>query len=133
MKVTSITILICIPVVVFAKDYPGMNQADMQNMMQQMKKMQSCMENVDKQQLKNLEDRSHKMQSEVKSLCASGKRDQAQGKALMFAKDMSNDSTLKEMKKCGEQVTSMLPKMPYIDVGSGNGKDDSGAHICDDL
>lgn len=134
MKTTSTILLLLLPIVVFAQNYPGMNEADMQKMMQQMQQMQGCMENVDRKKLKVLEVRAHEMEANVKSLCADGERDQAQDDVIAFAKEMSKDPTLREMKKCGEKMQSIMsnmPKMPYVDMGKGKAKDYSRSHVCD--
>lgn len=134
MKITSVVILQFVSFVAYATNYPGMNEADMQKMMQQMQQMQSCMEKVDREKLKALEVRAHQMEAQIKSLCADGKRDKAQDEVISFAKTMSNDPTLREMKKCGEKMKSMMtnmPKIPYADMGKGTTKDYSGSHVCD--
>jgi ethanolamine utilization protein EutQ (cupin superfamily) len=120
-------LFLLIPIVAIAQNYPGMNEAEMQKMMQQMEKMQSCMEKVDKKELKALEQRSRQMEADVKSLCASGKRDEAQKKAISFGKEITNDATMKMMRKCGEIVKDMIPKMSF----TGLDKDSADHHICD--
>ena len=122
-------ILLCLLMLIMAtaQNFQGMNEADLQKMMQQVEKMQSCMENVDKKELTALEQRSRQMEADVKSLCASGKRDEAQKKAISFAKEITNDTTMKVMRKCGEMVKEMIPKMSF----TGLDKDSADHHICD--
>jgi len=127
MKQFVIALFLSAPLVASALDYQGMNEADMQKMMQQMEKMQSCMEDVDEKELKALEQRSRQMEAEIKSLCAGGKRDQAQNKAISFAKEIANDATMKTMRKCGEMMKDVMPKMSF----SGLEKDSASRHICD--
>ncbi len=127
MKKFIILLFLSTPVAAFAVNYQGMNEADMQKMMQQMEKMQTCMENVDQKDLKALEQRSRQMESELKSLCASGKRDQAQKKAISFAKEITNDTTMKTMRKCGEMMKDAIPKMSF----TGLDKESMDRHICD--
>ena len=127
MKQFVIALFLSAPLVASALDYQGMNEADMQKMMQQMEKMQSCMEDVDEKELKALEQRSRQMEAEIKSLCAGGKRDQAQNKAISFAKEIANDATMKTMRKCGEMMKDVMPKMSF----TGLEKDSASRHICD--
>ncbi len=96
-------------------------------MMQQMQNMQSCMQNVDQEQLKMLEQRAYQTEADVKSLCASGKRDKAQERAISFGKEISKDPTMQAMKKCGEGMKGMMPKMPF----TNQGEDHSSQHVCD--
>ena len=127
MKIPAIIILLLMPMVAIAQNYPGMNKGDMQNMMQQMEKMQDCMQDVDQAKLKVIEQRSRQMETEIKSLCASGKRDKAEEEAISFGKEIVNDPTMQEMRKCGEGMKGMMPKMPFMDQE----KDRSSRHVCD--
>ena len=99
----------------------------MQNMMQQMEQMQLCMEKIDEKELKALEKRSKQMEREVKALCNSGKRDQAQKKAIEFGKEMAKDPTIKQMAQCGEMMKARLSHMTFAIEQKAN--DDS--HVCD--
>ena len=129
MKQLTIFLFMFVPIVAFAQNYPGMNEADMQKMMQQMDKMQSCMENIDQKKLKLIEQRSDQMEAEIKSLCASGKRNEAQKKAISFGKEMANDPTLKTMMKCGENMKGIMPEMSF----DGLDKESSDVQVCDSL
>ena len=129
MKQLTIFLLIFMPLLAFAQNYPGMNEADMQKMMQQMEKMQSCMKNVDQQKLKQIEQRSRQMEAEIKSLCANGKRGEAQKNAISFGKEMANDPTLKTMMKCGEDMKGIMPEMSFDDLD----KESSDVQVCDSL
>jgi hypothetical protein len=92
-----------------------------------MQKMQSCMQNVDQEELKALEQRSYQMEADIKSLCANGKRDEAQEKAISFGKQMATAPAIQTMRKCGEMMKGMMPKMPFMEQD----KDYSSHHVCD--
>jgi hypothetical protein len=127
MKISAIILLLLMPIVTFAQNYQGMSEEDMQKMTQQMQKMETCMQNVDQAKLKVLEQRSHQFEAELKSLCASGKREEAQAKAISFGKEIANDPTMQAMRKCREMMKGMMPKMPFMDQH----EDPSGHHVCD--
>lgn len=127
MKSTVASLLLFTSMGAVAQNYQGMNEADMQKMMAQMQQMESCMENVDQEQLKALEQRANKFETEVKSLCASGKRDEAQQKAMLFGKEMAADPVVQTMSKCGEMAKGMMPPMPFGDQQ----EDTSDQHVCD--
>ncbi len=133
MKIAAIILLLLIPTVSAAQNYQGMNKGDMQKMMQQMQKMQSCMQNVDQAKLKELEQRSNQLEAEVKSLCANGKRDKAQDKAISFGMKMMNDPEMQKMRKCGEMMKGMMPTMPAMPTMPfmDQDKDLSSNHVCD--
>jgi hypothetical protein len=88
--------------------------------------MQACMQDIDQSRLPELERRSHDMQDEVKSLCAEGKRDRAEQTAMDFAMEMSQDKDLQAMRKCGEMMQGVMPKIPPI----GYERSAKNKHIC---
>ena len=132
MKTSVIILSLLFPLTCFAQNYQGMSEADMQKMMQQAQKMQSCMQNIDQAKLKAIDQRSSQILAKIDSLCASGKRDEAQAKAISYGKEMAKDPTMQAMKKCGEMMSSeimqgMMPKTPLMDLD----KDLSSRHVCD--
>jgi len=124
MKMSTIVLLLLWPIVTMAQNYQGMSEADMQKMMQE---MQSCMQSVDQKKLNALEQRSRQFEAKMKSLCASGKRDEAQVKAIAFGTEVTNDPTIKALRKCGEIMKGMMPMMPLMKQD----KDYSDQHVCD--
>ncbi len=127
MKIAAAFLFLLIPCAAFAQNYQGMNEQDMQKMMEQMQKMQVCMQDVDQAELKTLEHRSKQLESDIKSLCAAGKRDEAQERALSFGRDVAKAPAMQKMKECGEMMKGMMPEMPFTDLD----KDYSSHHVCD--
>jgi len=116
-----------IPLAASAQPFQGMNEEQMQRAMEQMQKAQSCMQNVDQAELQALEQRSHEFQAEVKSLCASGKRDEAQQKAIAYAQEVSQSNAIRTMKECGEMMQGMVAQIPMAELDQNL----SNEHICD--
>ena len=132
MKISAIFLLLLMPVVTVAQNYQNMSEEDMQKMMQQAQKMQSCMQNIDQAKLKAIDQRSSQILAKIDSLCASGKRDEAQQTAISYGKEMAKDPTMQAMRKCsemmsGEMMQGMMPKTPLMDLD----KDLSSRHVCD--
>jgi hypothetical protein len=127
MKLQSIYLCLLLPVTALAQNYPAMNEADMQKMMQQMEKMQSCMEKIDQGKLEALGVRSEQMEAEINALCARGKRDEAQQKAMAYGKEITNDAVMKAMMKCTEGMQAMMPELSFTGVD----EDSTGLHVCD--
>lgn len=127
MRMSAAVLVMFMPILAMAQNYQGMSGADMQKMMQQMQEMQSCMQNVDQADMNKLQQRSRQMEAEVKSLCAAGKRDEAQEKVISFGKQMAKDPAVQTMKKCGEKMQGAMPAMPFMEQG----KEHSSHHICD--
>ena len=127
MKISVIILLLLMPVVTVAQNSHNMSEEDIQKMMQQAQKMQSCMQNIDQAKLKAIDQRSSQIMANLDSLCASGKRDEAQEKAISYGKEMAKDPTMQAMRKCGEMMKGMMPKTPLMDLD----KDLSSQHVCD--
>jgi hypothetical protein len=132
MKILAIILLLLMPMITVAQNYQNMSEEDMQKMMQQAQKMQSCMQNIDQAKLEAIDQRSSQILANIDSLCASGKRDEAQAKAISYGKEMAKDPTMQAMRKCsemmsGEMMQGMMPKTPLMDLD----KDLSSRHVCD--
>jgi hypothetical protein len=128
MKLSLSFFLALLPAIATAADNQSMSQEDMQRMMQQAQKAALCMQNIGEDDMKKLEQRGYQFETEVRALCDSGKRVEAQKKAIEFAKDFENDPAMVQMKKCGEGLESMMPKMAIA-----NQDNDDSAHVCDEL
>ena len=127
MKILAITLLCLTPILSFAQNPMGMNDGDMQKMMQQMREAQACMEKIDQAELEVLEKKTEQFEAEMKSLCASGKRDAAQEKAMVYTKEIVNSSAVKAARKCGETMKGMMPGESFMNQD----KDYSNQHVCD--
>ncbi len=110
---------------------PNMDQAAMQQMMQQMQGMRNCLQNIDQNELQALQQRGRAMQADVKHLCSQGMRDQAQATAMKYALEMANDPAVQAMKKCGEQMKQFLPNMPQDTFPTS--EELHNRHICDQM
>lgn len=131
MKKLAITLLCLIPIISFAQNPMGMSEADMQKMMQQMQEAQACMEKIDQAELDVLEKKAKQFEVEMKSLCASGKRDAAQEKAMVYVKEIVNSSAVRDAKKCGEKMKGMMQGMMHDAPFMNQDKDYSSQHVCD--
>jgi hypothetical protein len=123
MKISTVILLLLLPATVVAQNFPGMTEADMQKI----QKMQSCIEKIDQEELKSIERRQNQFDAEVKALCAKGKRDEAQKKAILFEKEMMKNPVIKALSKCGEIAKGMMPEMPFMNQA----KERANEHICD--
>ena len=131
MKKLTITLLCLMPITSFAQNPMGMSEGDMQKMMQQMQAAQACMEKIDQSELDALEKKANQIEAEMKSLCASGKRDEAQEKAMVYMKQVVNSPAVKQAKRCGEMMKDsmqgMMPDAPFMNED----KDYTSQHVCD--
>ncbi len=135
MKVLIGIFFLLLPVAVLAQGPQSMGGMDIQKMMQQAQEIQACMQNVDQDELQKFQNRSMEVNSEIKSLCAAGKRKKAQKLAIKFGKEASKNPAMQEMKKCGEMAEGMMSQMPQMDQGGQMDQDVdySKQHVCDNL
>ena len=117
--------VLCMPLALSAQD-EQMTEEQMQQMMENAQKMQECMAKVD---MNAFAAKGEKVHAEVKKLCADGKRDEAQKKAMAYGKEMSSSKEMKAMQKCGEMAKQMMQQMPMTDYAENTGQGD----ICDSL
>jgi len=127
MKLQLSMAALLIPLAASGQQLQGMSEEQMQSAMEQMQKAQSCMQNIDQTELQALEQRSHEFQAEVKSLCASGKRDEAQRKAIAYGQEVSQSNAIQTIRECGELMKGMVAQMPMTELD----RDFSNEHICD--
>jgi len=92
-----------------------MDEKDMQAMMEQMQKMQDCMQQIDYAEITTAEQHAAKISAEVKTLCAEGKHDQAREQVITFSKKLAKIPALQELRRCSEMATGMTPMIPLLD------------------
>jgi cytochrome c556 len=129
MEKLLIALLLILPALASAQNFQNMSEADMQNMMQQAEKMQACMAGIDQSDLEKFEQRANQMQARVDTLCASGKRDEAQKEGIAFAREVSSNESMKKMQTCGKMMEGTMPGMPTI-LQDAPGESEN-QHICD--
>jgi len=129
MKISLFIFTLLLPAITTAQGYPGMSEADMQKMMQNMQEAQACMQGIDQGRLDAFRQRAEKVESDIKALCAKGERDAAEKAGLSFAREVNTDPDIQQMRKCSENMRSMMPAMPFIPQAGS--PDSSGKHICD--
>ena len=114
MKQLIMAVVLLFPAALAAKDYQGMNQADMQG--------------LDQSELDKLAKRSEQVEKEIDELCAAGKKSKALKTAVAFAREAAKNPALQQMQKCGEIAKGEIPGMP----DSFDQEDYSEQNICDD-
>lgn len=114
-----------------AQNPAGMSDADMEKMMQGVQAMQECMADVDQAALERFGKEGEQMHAEVKALCAEGKRDAAQARAMAYGKKVANDPTMKVMAECGKKMQGAMPQMQQT-PGMPSEEELKNRHICDE-
>ena len=107
----------------------GMDQAQMQQMMENAQKMQACMSEVDQSAMEAMAREAQTFHAEIKALCAAGKRDQAMSDAMRFGKRVSASPEMLKMQVCQKHMQGMMPDMLR---GLPDPKNPGTSHICDE-
>jgi predicted lipoprotein len=105
----------------------GMDEGQMQKMMQNAEKMQACMSQVDKSAMEAMARDAQAFQEKIKALCAAGKRKQAMSDAMAYGKQVNASADMKKMRECSKYMEGMMPDIPVPDP-----ENEGGSHICDE-
>ena len=109
-----------------SQDYATIDQAQIENVMEQVQAMQACMANIDQSALEALKVESEKLAAEVSALCKAGNRDDAQAKAIDFGKKVVNEPVMLELKECAGMASMMIPQAVWAELNN----DETQAHVC---
>lgn len=109
-----------------------MSEQQMQAMMAYGQAVQACAAGVDQA---GLQARAEKAHQEVVGLCAAGKRDEAQSKAMDFARELDRDPAMKAMHACMKKAEALKPDIPGMESPAATDftQIDSSTQVCDDL
>ena len=99
------------------------------DLMEQAQKAQACMQDIDTSEFDRLEQEGNKIEAEIKDLCASGKRDQAQEQAIAYSKEMMALPAMQKMHECSELMRGMMPNMPFDNFE----EEFKNKNICDEI
>lgn len=127
IRLTTFTLLSACAIASQAQP-PGMSEADMERMMQGMQAMQECMANLDQAALEQFGKEGEQMNAEVKALCAEGKRDEAQARAMDYGRKVANDPTMQAMAECGKPMQNVMPQMQS---SAPTPEELESQHVCD--
>jgi hypothetical protein len=131
MNILIVMPMLLMPMTAFAQERYGMNDSETQRMMVEMQKLQDCMASIDQSQFGEIEQRQQQFEKEVRPLCVSGKRDDAQKRAIKFGKEMANHPAIREISKCGKLVSSdmAIEVLPETDFNF----EEPNTHVCDEM
>lgn len=108
---------------------PQDGSLDTQALMQNAQQAQTCFGEIDQAALDKLDQDGRKIQAQVKSLCSSGQRAQAQKEAIAFSRKMMGSNEIKKIRECGESFQGMMPQMPYDNIEEKYEQQ----HVCDEI
>ena len=128
-KLIKIVLLTSFSMPLMAQGTGGeMTQEQMQKMMEGAKKMQECMSKIDPAVMQRVQEDGKKIAVEIDTLCAAGKRDEAQERAMAHAQSMATSKDMEQMHACGMMAQGMSPNMP---MQQGTTENVAAGHVCD--
>lgn len=120
--------LVSVTTVAFA-----MSNEQMQQMMQQAQEAQKCFAQLDQSKFAEIEAKGRRMESEIRSLCQAGKRNEAMSSAMKFSREMHNDPHLEAVRKCGEMMQGAMAQMPQPFMPPTTDELERAGHVCDEF
>ena len=119
-----ISTLLLSSLVLIAQNMPQMGGHNMENMMQEMQKMQTCMAKINFDSLAALQEEAVSVQQNIDELCKQGKREKAQSTAINFSDKVMKYPAIVQLKQCSKG-TSMQSMMQM------SKQDFKNHHVCD--
>ena len=87
---------------------------DMAAMQRAMEDMQQCMATVDMAAVERMAEDAKAFQKELESLCAAGRRAEAQRQAMSFSMRMMNEPETRKLRACAETMREAMAGMPIV-------------------
>ena len=92
-----------------------------------------CMQSIDQQELENLGTEGEKLSNDIKALCEKGDESGASDLLLGYMKDMAENETVAQLKKCSEMMQKVMPGMPVPEMPTADMYGGEAGNICDDI
>lgn len=93
--------------------------------------LQVCFSRVDQEAIEQLQKRSNQFATDLRSLCFSGKRGEAEKESMAFYSNMMDIDTVKQVKACGDEIPPSLKPLLSIPLDLSQFERHEGRHICD--
>ncbi len=90
--------------------------------------MQECLQGIDPGALQAMQREGEAVGREIRALCADGRRDAAQDRAMDYAARVGESDEMRRVRECARGMDGMLSALSVIGSGESAGKD---GHICD--
>ncbi len=134
MKKMILAIFLLSPAMVNAQEMnPEMMKGMNQEMMQALQEMATCMASVDQKEVKAMETKAKALEADIKKMCKSGKRDEAQKKAMDFSKTAMQSETFITARKCTENLPAAMKGMVPDMSAEKIAEEFKNKHVCDEI
>ena len=107
--------------------------AAMERMAREAEAAQKCFEKISKSEIEALEQKGKRAAAEIDSLCAAGERDEALERAVALAREMQNDPTVVQLRKCADgmkETQAMLQSMPWTQMPGVDDEPPTKDEVC---
>ena len=86
-----------------------LDSGQIQMLLDQAQEIESCMSSRDAAATEALRARSEQVTAQVQALCKTGKREEAQARALAFGREMADSPAMENLQNCSGPLGALLP------------------------
>lgn len=122
-RVVAVTALLCAGAPVSAQQ-PA--PEELAQAMQHAQALQACLAKVDQDAIEELRRRGEALGEETKALCAAGRRDEAQSRALAAGQSIAESPAMRALGECSEMVRAIVQHPAIAEAVEGR-----AGHVCD--
>ena len=109
----------------------NINEEERQQYTQALQQLRLCISRVDRAEISTLQEQANAVASNLRYLCFSGKRDDAEAMRRNFYKEMEAIDTLKQVKDCDDNIPERFEAYMSTPLDLSQFSDENDEHICD--
>lgn len=119
-------LILSLPVMAQPPGSTHINKAQIQHLMEQAKQVQACMAGIDQKLMDEFKRKAKQTDTEIKALCATGKRSAAEARAKKFSDEIAKSEVMRQTQKCTAGMMADLPTLAQSQSSA-----EQAGHICD--
>ncbi|MBX9608253.1 MAG: hypothetical protein K2Y51_18690 [Gammaproteobacteria bacterium] len=104
-----------------------LDEQQLRLLMEQAQGIEACMTRLDPAAMAEVRRRGEQVSAEIQSLCAAGKRDEAQARAVAFGQEMAASPAMNGLEDCGGPLAALVPGA----IAGMNGDSSDSVQVCD--
>jgi len=140
MKFVIACLAVCLPLLATAQDLGGIDQetidsvinqvdpATVDAVVKQAQRIEACLAKLDQTEVTRLKAEADAKASEIRSMCASGERAEAQTQAVTFGKQLEQEPVVIEAKACIGIAGLAIPQTTWASLEDS---ETAQTHVCD--
>ena len=109
----------------------NLDEKEMQQYSQAVEELRRCISRVDPGAISRLQEDANGVASQLRYLCFSGRRDEAESLREQFYRRMAAVDTVQQVKACGDAIPPRFDASMNTPLDLSQFSGDNPAHICD--